>query len=66
MSKEKESTAKLLGEFCREVGVLVAVFGVIDPLMEQDSHATFWWFLGILSVGAFFLGLGIRIETRRD
>lgn len=55
----------MLGEFLREAGVLVLVFGFLDLYMT-DKNVTFWLAMGIFSVSGFLLASGILIEVTRQ
>lgn len=55
----------MLGEFLREAGVLVLVFGFLD-LYVSDKSVTFWLAMGIFSVSGFLLASGILIEVTRQ
>lgn len=56
----------MLGEFLREAGVLVLVFGFLDLYMTERP-VTFWFAIGILSLSGFLLVSGILAAiTRRE
>jgi hypothetical protein len=62
----RRSVQEMLGEFLREAGVLVLVFGFLDLYMTERP-VTFWFAIGILSLSGFLLVSGILAEiTRRD
>jgi hypothetical protein len=62
----RKSVQEMLGEFLREAGVLVLVFGFLDLYMTERP-VTFWFAIGILSLSGFLLVSGILAEiTRRD
>jgi len=61
---DRKSILEMLGEFLREAGVLVLVFGFLDLYMT-DKTVTFWLAIGIFSVSGFLLASGILIEVMR-
>jgi hypothetical protein len=61
---ERRSVPEMLGEFLREAGVLVLVFGFLDLYMT-DKPVTFWLAMGIFSVSGFLLASGILVEVTR-
>ena len=62
----RRSVQEMLGEFLREAGVLVLVFGFLDLYMTERP-VTFWFAIGILSLSGFLLVSGILAEiTRRE
>ena len=50
-----------LASFLREVAALVVVFGILDPFMEPQRF-TFWWYAGVVVVGAGALHGGILLD----
>lgn len=60
----RKSVQEMLGEFLREAGVLVLVFGFLDLYMT-DKAVTFWFAIGIFSVSGFLLVSGILAELTR-
>jgi len=54
----------MLGEFLREAGVLVLVFGFLD-LYIPEKPVTFGFAVGILSLSGFLLVSGILAEITR-
>ena len=62
---DRKSILEMLGEFLREAGVLVLVFGFLD-LYVSDKSVTFWLAMGIFSVSGFLLASGILIEVTRQ
>jgi hypothetical protein len=60
----RKSVLEMLGEFLREAGVLVIVFGFLDLYMA-GKPVTFWSVMSILSLSGFLLVSGILIETTR-
>jgi hypothetical protein len=60
----RRDVLEMLGEFLREAGVLVLVFGFLDLYMTEKP-VTFWFVMGILSLSGFLLVSGILIEITR-
>ena len=60
----RKSVQEMVGEFLREAGVLVAVFGFLDLLMTARP-VTIWFSMGILSASGFLLTSGILAEVTR-
>lgn len=60
----RKNVLEMLGEFLREAGVLVLVFGFLDLYMAERP-VTFWFVMGILSLSGFLLVSGILIEITR-
>jgi len=54
----------MIGEFLREAGVLVLVFGFLDLYMTERP-VTFWFVMGILCLSGFLLVSGILSEVTR-
>jgi hypothetical protein len=59
------STARLLlykhvGEFFRELAVLVMVFGILDSLFQKDPSGPIGWVLAFTSVSIMAFALGHR------
>jgi len=64
IDQERKSVQEMLGEFLREAGVLVLVFGFLDLYMAEKP-VTFWFAVGILSLSGFLLVSGILAEITR-
>ena len=60
----RKSILEMLGEFLREAGVLVLVFGFLDTFMAEKA-VNFWLAMGIFSVSGFLLANGILVEVAR-
>ena len=45
----RKSVQEMIGEFLREAGVLVLVFGFLDLYMTERP-VTFWFVMGIVSL----------------
>jgi hypothetical protein len=59
-----KTVAEMLGEFLREVAALVAVFSILDKLVQE--HTVSWtWLLSAWSISLAFLTGGIMIERWR-
>jgi hypothetical protein len=54
--KRKRKAIKMVGEFLREVGVLVTVFGPLEAALT--GHLTLGVIAGTLGVAGFCLGFG--------
>jgi hypothetical protein len=74
-SNEEFSLFRYIGEYFREAGVLVFVFGFLDPLVPQVDHPNtlgarvdalsgLWAFL-VVSISLGFLTVGILVEWLR-
>jgi hypothetical protein len=64
MAEEPKGVAEMVGEAMREIGVLVAVFGMLDKLLRGDG-ATVGWTAAVLGTALFFFVVGVTIERRR-
>lgn len=62
---ERKSAAEMVGEYLREAAVLVAVFAILDKLV-QGHVVTLWWSVSAMSISLALLVVGIQIERRRD
>lgn len=61
---DKKSTAEMLGEVLREIGVLIAVFFPFDEWIT--FHALTWKFVsGSVLASAGFVAMGIWLERSR-
>ena len=54
----------MIGEFCREVAVLVLVFVPLDVAINR-GHFEIWWIVGAIMTSTAFLGVGILLEWSR-
>jgi hypothetical protein len=54
----------MIGEFCREVAVLVLVFVPLEKIVNKSGFGV-WWGVGTLVVSAVFLSVGIILEWSR-
>ena len=62
---ERKSAAEMIGEYLREAAVLVAVFAILDKLVE--GHAvTLTWSVSAIAISLVLLVVGIEIERRRS
>ncbi len=61
LSEDREPFWKMLGEFFRELGVLVIVFYPIEGELRNRPHGK----LTIVVAGIVLLAVGIVIERRR-
>lgn len=59
-----QDAREMLGEFCREVAVLVLVFVPLEMVVNKGGFGI-WWAVGTITVSAFFLGVGILLEWSR-
>lgn len=55
---------KLLGEFLREMAVLIAVFAPLDKVLEEKP-LTMRFMLTIIVIVTIALGVGIAVEVRQ-
>ena len=63
---EPKRVGEMLGEFCREAGVLVGVFGVLDGyLHEEVTKARPLWMVVVIACSMALLTLGMIIERKR-
>ena len=64
---ERKHTLEMIGEFCREAGVLVGVFGFLDKFLRQAGADVPFWELavGITMTSIVLVGTGIWIERKR-
>lgn len=68
MAKERKDTAEMVGEFFREAGLLLLVFGYIDIIRKAGptEGAPFWAVCLAVAVGGITLvSIGISIERKR-
>jgi hypothetical protein len=67
----KKSVMEMLGEFCREAGVLVGVFGFLDRFMRdpapdgQAQVSTFVWACAVSVSCLTLTSIGMIIERKR-
>lgn len=61
---EKKSVAEMSGEFLREAGVLVGVFGFLDELIE-DRPLRQIWLGGVVTVTLLLVLAGVALERYR-
>jgi len=54
----------MIGEFLRETGALLFVFGLLDPIV-RTGVLTPGWAVGIVGMSGFFLMSGIVLELVR-
>jgi hypothetical protein len=69
LAEEKKGFYNMLGEFCREAGVLIFVFGNLDIWLHPqttDTRKIFTLFLQATSVGLVFLIIGMILEKWRE
>jgi hypothetical protein len=57
-----------VGEFFRELSVLVMVFGILDSLFRKDARSQVGWVLGsaLVSAMAFVLGHWCGAEAAEE
>lgn len=63
-SVSRKSVQEMIGEFLREAGVLVVVFGFLDLFMTEKP-ITFWFAVSVFSISGFFLVTGMLAEVSR-
>jgi hypothetical protein len=61
---ERHEVAEMIGEGMREVGVLVAVFGMLDKFLRGEPPTAIWT-ASVLTIGLFFFVSGLMIERQR-
>jgi hypothetical protein len=61
----RKSVQEMIGEFLREAGVLVLVFGFLDLFMT-GRPVTFWFGVSVFSISGLFLVGGILAEVTRN
>jgi nitrogenase subunit NifH len=59
-----QDAREMIGEFCREVAVLVLVFVPLEKIVNKSGFEA-WWAVGTLTVSAVFLSVGIILEWSR-
>lgn len=59
-----QDAREMIGEFCREVAVLVLVFVPLEKVVNKSGFGV-WWAIGTLVVSAVFLSVGIILEWSR-
>ena len=63
---EKMTTAEMIGEGLRELGILVFMFIPLDYFFSDFALAVGWvWLLTVVLGGGLFL-MGVVIERRRE
>jgi hypothetical protein len=62
---ERKTLAEMIGEFLREAAVLVAVFAILDRLVQGQAVTT-TWLAGAWAIAAAALGAGMLIERLRS
>jgi len=63
--RDGKSIAEMTGDFLREAGVLVCVFGVLDKVIAK-APVTAYWLSEALGLGLLLVGIGGIIESRRQ
>jgi hypothetical protein len=61
---ERKSLAEMFSEFLREVAALIAVFAILDKLVQEHGVTT-GWLAGAWSIAAVALAAGMLIERLR-
>jgi len=61
---ERHGVAEMIGDGMREIGVLVAAFGLLDKFVLGE-RPTALWTGAVLGVALFFFLFGVTIERRR-
>lgn len=61
----RKSILEMIGEFLREAGVLVLVFGFLDTFIT-NKPVTFWFAVSVMSISGLFLVSGILVEVARE
>jgi nitrogenase subunit NifH len=56
-----QDAREMIGEFCREVTVLVLVFVPLEKIVNKSGFGV-WWAVGTITVSAVFLSVGIILE----
>jgi hypothetical protein len=64
MSDQPKSIAEMVGETLRECGVLLLVFGMLDPFLKGEPPGPVWT-LAVVSLSLLLLAGGITLERRR-
>lgn len=63
---DQQGRYQMIGELLREGGILVLVFGFLDPLLNHNENKGISWFAGIVIFALIAIEIGIRIETGRS
>jgi hypothetical protein len=60
----RKTLAEMVGELLREGGILLLVFGLLDPFLRGGAPGLPWvgWVVGLSLLA---IGAGCRIEVRR-
>jgi hypothetical protein len=61
---ERKTVAEMSGEFLREAAVLVAVFAILDKLVQGEAITTAW-LVGAWAIAGASLGTGMLVERLR-
>jgi hypothetical protein len=66
--RDGKSNAEMVGDFLREIGSLVCVFGVLDKILKNDPNDPFTWRWGaaVVTAGLCIAAVGFVIEARRQ
>ena len=59
----RKTVEEMIADGFREVGELVLVFALLEPIIS--GRITAWWSVGAVAVSAFFFFAGCYIERRR-
>jgi hypothetical protein len=65
LSQEKDSIARMIGEFCRELAVLGFIFVPLEWDRADERHSPLAWWI-VMGACVFFMVAGITIERLRD
>ena len=65
MTRRRAVTYRGIGEFFREGGILVAVFGILDHVVHQGT-VTRGQVTGAVGVGVIFLITGLIFDTSAE
>lgn len=60
---DRKHFEEMIGDGLREIGILIFVFALLDPLIS--GKITLAWTLAALGVSGWFFGMGLYVERRR-
>jgi hypothetical protein len=65
--RDRKQVVEMVGEFCREAGLLVLVFGYLDTMLGHNRDGASVWqlALGLSAMGITLVVVGISIERMR-
>jgi hypothetical protein len=66
MAQERRSVAEMIGEFMRELALLILVFVPLDRLFRASGKRFWFEFGACVALSLMVLAIGVVIELRRE